>query len=68
MVSPSAAAKSFCEAFGSAAGRCDASIDKTDCLEAARIFGDEALANAKACTEKSCSAMGPCIEAELSLD
>lgn len=64
-VAPSAAAKSFCDAFAGAAGRCDASIDRADCLNAAKIYGDETLEAAKACTEKSCSQMGTCIKAEL---
>lgn len=68
MVAPSPAAKAFCDAFVTEAGRCDAHVDRADCLSVARIFGDEALANAKACTAKSCSVMGPCVEAELSLE
>lgn len=66
-VSPSAAAKSFCNAFASAADRCDASVDRAKCLRLAAIYGDEALAAAEKCTEKSCSTMGSCVDAELDL-
>lgn len=66
-VSPSAAAKSFCDAFASAAGRCDASVDRAKCLRLASIYSDETLGDAEKCTEKSCGTMGACIDAELDL-
>lgn len=68
MVSPGSAAQAFCDAFGKALAQCDYVMSRADCLSATRWYGDEALARANACLEKSCSSMLACVDAELSLD
>lgn len=67
-VAPGDAAKRFCDAFMEGSERCNVSIDRAKCLGAIKLYSDEALDAAAKCTNKSCSAMGTCIDAELDLD
>jgi hypothetical protein len=64
---PNAASKSFCAALASSMAKCDDPIDYAKCLGLVKIYSDETLEAAQKCTSKSCSSLGPCIEAELDL-
>ncbi|HVH46240.1 MAG TPA: hypothetical protein VM925_28055 [Labilithrix sp.] len=62
---PSAAAKSFCDALAAGLDKCDAGIDRADCLETSKVYSDEALEQAAKCTSKSCSTIMDCVNATL---
>ena len=64
-VAPSASAKSFCSQLGGALGKCDIGLDTAQCLEAVKVYSDEAIAKAKQCTTKSCSMIMNCVDATL---
>jgi len=68
-VAPSVGSRAFCDGFLGAIDRCggDRVLDRASCLRATARFSDETLAAARACTDKSCTALGPCVEAELGL-
>jgi len=66
-VAPSDSTKRFCDALIEGGRRCDVSFDRAKCLGGMKLFSDETMGAATKCTQKSCSAMGDCLDAELDL-
>ncbi len=64
-VAPTAATRSFCDAFESAAIKCDSTLDHAKCLGLMKLFSDDTLQGATHCFDKSCSTMSACLDAEL---
>jgi hypothetical protein len=62
---PNASAKSFCDAFAAGLDKCDARIDRANCLALTKVYNDATLEQAKKCTSKSCSAIVNCVDATL---
>jgi hypothetical protein len=63
-MTPTGAARTFCDDFVAAAKHCDTDINHAECLTGMRLYSDETLTAADACTQKSCSAIAPCLKAE----
>jgi len=64
-VAPSQVATQFCDAWVSASTKCGSSIDKATCLDEAKLFNDDALNQANACTSKACADIQGCVSATL---
>jgi hypothetical protein len=66
-VGPSAKATAFCTALDTAETTCGVTLDKATCLGEAKIYGDDTLTSAAACTTKTCSLIYSCASATLTL-
>ena len=64
-VSPSAKATAFCTALDTAETTCGVTLDKATCLGEAKIYGDDTLTSATACTTKTCTLIYSCASATL---
>jgi hypothetical protein len=64
-VGPTPKATGFCDALDTSETRCAITIDKADCLTRAKIYSDNTLTDATACTTKSCSLIYQCAAATL---
>lgn len=64
-VAPSAAASSFCDALATAKKSCSgsASTTKAQCLNSAKLYGDQAIAQAQNCVKRGCSEIDTCVAA-----
>jgi hypothetical protein len=62
---PSAKATAFCDSFDAAETQCGITIDKTACLVSAKIYDDGTVAEATACSTKSCALIYSCVAATL---
>ena len=64
-VAPSAAASSFCEALSNAKKTCSGSqpATKAECLDSAKLYGDDAIAQAQNCVKRGCSEIDACVSA-----
>jgi len=64
---PSTAAVSFCEALNGSRSKCKVSSDKSSCLNAAKVYADEVLADAELCAKNACSDVDVCVAAALAI-
>jgi hypothetical protein len=64
-VAPSAAASTFCDALSTAKKSCSGATSKSkaECLNAAKLYGDQAIAQAQNCTKRGCSEIDTCVSA-----
>lgn len=64
-VAPSAAASSFCDALASAKKTCSGatSNSKAECLNSAKLYGDQAIGQAQNCVKRACSEIDTCVGA-----
>ena len=64
-VAPSAAASSFCDALSTAKTSCSGatSATKASCLDSAKLYGDDAIAQAQNCVKRGCSEIDTCVSA-----
>ncbi len=66
-VAPTAEGMKFCDDWSNEAQTCGGSIDSGKCLDLAKVYTDSSLADADACTQKSCGEMVSCIYAALAV-
>ena len=64
-LSPTPKGKEFCSEYAAALEKCDRELDKADCYDAAKTYGDAALGEAEQCFDKACSDMLACVSATL---
>ncbi len=64
-VGPSAKATAFCTALDTADTTCGVTLDKATCLGEAKIYSDDTLTSATACTTKTCTLIYSCASATL---
>lgn len=64
---PSNAALSFCTALQGSRTKCKVSADKSGCLNLAKIYADDVLADAELCAKNSCSDVDTCVGAALAI-
>jgi len=64
-VGPSAKATAFCTSLDTADTTCGVTLDKATCLGEAKIYSDDTLTNATACTAKTCTLIYSCASATL---
>jgi hypothetical protein len=64
-VAPSAAASTFCDALATAKKSCSGATSKSkaECLNAAKLYGDQAIAQAQNCTKRGCTEIDTCVSA-----
>lgn len=62
-VAPSDAAVAYCSAFTKAMEKCGSTGTKAACLEGAKLYSDDAIAEAQNCTSRACSEMSACVSA-----
>jgi hypothetical protein len=64
-VAPSAAASSFCDALATAKKTCSGgdTSTKAQCLDSAKLYGDDAIAQAQNCVKRACSEIDSCVSA-----
>lgn len=64
-VAPSSAATDFCDAHADAKKKCGSTASKATCLNDAKLYDDEAIAQAKNCTGRTCTEIDSCVTAAL---
>lgn len=64
-VAPSEAAVGLCDALAKAREKCGASSGKAECLTLAKLYDDDAIAEAQNCTGRRCAEMDACVAAAL---
>lgn len=64
-IAPSAVATAYCEELDAAGKKCGKSRDKASCLNTAKLYNDNALTGARACTSKACADIDACVTAAL---
>ncbi len=64
-VAPSTAAASFCDALASSKKTCSGTTTdaKATCLNTAKLYNDDAIAQAQNCTKRGCSEIDACVGA-----
>jgi hypothetical protein len=62
-VAPSDAAVSYCDALAAAKGKCGAPISKATCLDTAKLYTDDAIAQTANCTKRGCTEIDACVAA-----
>jgi hypothetical protein len=64
-VAPSAAAATFCDALATAKNKCsgEEASTKAQCLDSAKLYGDDAIAQAQNCVMRGCSEIDSCVAA-----
>lgn len=64
-VAPTAAAVTYCDALTAAKKKCGSSAGKAECLDQAKLYGDEAIAEAQNCAVRPCTEIDTCVGAAL---
>jgi hypothetical protein len=62
-VAPSAAAKSYCEKYSDAKKKCGTTVTTATCLNSAKLYDDEAIAQAQNCNGRPCGEIESCVAA-----
>jgi hypothetical protein len=62
-VAPTDAAVGYCSALSSAMQKCGTTQTKAQCLESAKLYSDDAIAEARNCAARKCSDISACVAA-----
>jgi hypothetical protein len=65
VLAPTPAGTALCEAWVNTAAQCGETVNKVNCLEAATVFNDISLNEARNCTMNACPEIRGCITAAL---
>ncbi len=62
-VAPSAAAKAYCDKYSAAKKKCGTTVATAECLNGAKLYDDEAIAQAQNCNGRPCGEIEACVAA-----
>lgn len=62
-VAPSDAAVAYCDALTSAKQKCGGATSKATCLDTAKLYSDDAIAEAQNCAARACTEIDACVGA-----